>query len=168
MKKKKKLRHSCKRETQNHHSDLYERAQKAQASRGSGGMLPRECFGIWDFNSLKSPLSHSDTILASSILLGWSLANRRIISSLDFNLESLLLKIYLLWKIWPFAKTVETGVDPRLEVARILAEYSGLYQTTDLNLALNFDPWSQNLYKSQSLSDPWNLLIPRFSSNAES
>ena len=43
--------------------------------------------------------------LVSSILLGWTLANRRIISSLNFNLESilLLLKIYLLWKIWPIS-----------------------------------------------------------------
>ena len=37
-----------------------------------------------------------------------------------------------------FPKTVETGVDPRLEVARILAEYSGLYQTTDFKFGLKF------------------------------
>ena len=47
-------------------------APKAQISRGPGGMLPPSKF--LDFNSLNS------RILASSILLGWSLANRLIIS----------------------------------------------------------------------------------------
>ena len=37
-------------------------------------------------------LSHSDRMLASSILLGWSLATWKVLS---------LLKIYLLWKVWP-------------------------------------------------------------------
>ena len=37
-------------------------------------------------------LSHSDRMLASSILLGWSLATWKVLS---------LLKTYLLWKVWP-------------------------------------------------------------------
>ena len=54
------------------------RSPKAQASniRGSGGMLP------WQFFEVLSPLSFPDRLLASSILLGWSLANRRIVSFL--------------------------------------------------------------------------------------
>ena len=54
------------------------RSPKAQASniRGSGGMLP------WQFFEVLSPLSFPDRLLACSILLGWSLANRRTVSFL--------------------------------------------------------------------------------------
>ena len=60
--------------------------------------------GLKAFSCRKFPgfLNPSDGILANSILLKWSLANRQIISSLDFNLERcfFVLKTYLLWKLW--------------------------------------------------------------------
>ena len=67
------------------------RALKVQACPGSTG-------NFLDFNSPKGPFPwflswHLDRILASSILLGWRLANWRIISSPDFNLE-IFFKIY--------------------------------------------------------------------------
>ena len=55
-------------------------------------------------------LSYSDRILANSILLGWSLANRRIISSIDFKLESFIY-CYYYENLTDFRKTVETGAD---------------------------------------------------------
>jgi len=60
-------------------------------------------------------------ILASSILLKSSLVNRRIISSLNFNLESLLLllllflqNIFIVTNLTDFHKKEETGVDLHL------------------------------------------------------
>ena len=53
-----------------------------------GGGGSRTCYPLTGF------LSHSDTILTSSILLKWGLANWQ---SLNFNLESLLL--LLLWLV---------------------------------------------------------------------
>ena len=66
------------------------RAPKAQASRGAGirGYATR----------FAGFLSHSDRILASSILLELNTANPRIISSLSFNLESVfILKMYYIY-----------------------------------------------------------------------
>ena len=60
--------------------------------------------------------------LVSSILLGWTLANRRIISSLNFNLEYFIVikNIFIVKNLTNFRKTVETGVDPRLKWAALL------------------------------------------------
>ena len=67
------------------------RAPKDQASRGGGGG-PGVCHPFPGF------LSHSDRILASSILLELNTANPRIISSLSFNLESVfILKMYYIY-----------------------------------------------------------------------
>ena len=64
------------------------RAPKDQASRGAPGV----CHPFPGF------LSHSDRILASSILLELNTANPRIISSLSFNLESVfILKMYYIY-----------------------------------------------------------------------
>ena len=61
-----------------------------------------------------------DRIMASSILLRWSLANRRIISSLDFNLEAFLIEdIFIMKKLTDSRKTVETSVDPQLSTFHI-------------------------------------------------
>ena len=73
----------------------HKRVPKAQASRGRGGMTLVINFFV--FNFLKSPflgleLSLSERILASSILLEWSLATWKVFSL-----------IYLLWKIWPIS-----------------------------------------------------------------
>ena len=59
-----------------------------------------------------------DRILASSILLEWRLANQRIISFLDFNLESIFFNknIYIMKPLTDFLKTVETSVDPQLQL----------------------------------------------------
>ena len=98
----------------------------------SGGMLPLEIFRILtSLTPFPWFLSHSDRILASC---GWILAiggllhqgqfpyssgyeAMRVQTIFKINLEFfILLKMYLLWKIWPIpvSRSLETGVDPRL------------------------------------------------------
>ena len=110
---------------------------KAQAFRGvQGACSPIKVFGFY-ISKFPFPghgfLSHSDRKLASSIPFGWSLANRLIISSLDFNLESflllLLLQIWLIsvkrWKpVWIRAWSVPNFYDIKVHKERTEASTS--------------------------------------------
>ena len=64
--------------------------------------------------------------LASSILLGWSLANQWIISPLDFNLESFFYywKLFIMKNLPNFCKMMETGVDPCLYLVVFIQDYT--------------------------------------------
>ena len=71
-----------------------ERALKAQGSRGFGGMLPQEISGVSEWSGYwPIPLS-SDKALQIGGLFHLSISTWRVF---------FILKIYLLWKLWPIS-----------------------------------------------------------------